>query len=1434
MALEAVSLDVWCVAVVLALALLEDSSPAQEPFLAKGGRAEAAIVVGEKAGVFDRWVAGELQRYLKQLSGAELPIVASDKAPAGKPLIALGGPQANPLAAAAQEKRQASFGGLKPDGFLLKRIELGGVPVLLAGGNGEAATMYAAYELLERLGVVFQLTNDIIPEKKPDLALPALDVRMEPAFKDRGMHCWHGIRWYMGLADFRREIDQLAKLKMNVLQFYWGMGGPWAEFSYGGKAVEMTATKESGFVAWPGASGTASSVKVGRECFPQDGYMGPPEFARVHTPQEAWRAAREFLREVIRYAHSRKVKVWLAMGEIPFVPPSAAPPGSRRGRSFYCGVALPPSDPAVLDVWEAAVRSMIESYPEADRYWVVSGSELLGSSKPVHDIPANDPQLQAFISDYARLRPLIPPKPKAAADLGLVDLDLADIAAADKLVRRIKARYPGAKLGAELIFRGGQLRALDAALPKDVALMNMVNFAGETAMSFFGGIEGRDLVVWPRITDDGCELNMQLNATMYDHDEVIPGGLRHGVTGILGQLNKARGAEQSAQYIAEGAWNPSINCRSFYERYLGRLYGPDARETLLKAFLLLEENEKALGWHGRRGLMSTWCAACRMGVGLRSVNLKDEKLKLDPQELQRAIKAAEGERAFWDGRAAHCREALELLREARPKVPAGSREELDYVIYKTEGFITVFEELSAASAANAAFDRALLAWSDGKVEEAARQFAECQKALERANRLVRHAAEQMVPYARLEPTERHILWILNKALPSHEAAQRYLAEAIARLGQKATALENGRLGLSFDEKTGTLAAIRNKLAGESYAVRDDLFEIEAADFRVGQADAKLVALERQPGTLKATYGAGALTIEVAYTLRGENHFAEKHLTLTSNRPYGLKKVVLSRPTFSAPELKIVPYRYPKFERKPGEEPTCTFFGRTASGGFFTGVEVPFDASALKEQQVTLSYAPSLKVAAGEKVACEPAYFGVYRRSPNDREEKDLPLWSESEAMVAMASAVLGPPRFGLVPMACGWHCEMAHGAYTEQSVEADMKSLDFLAECGIDWVSDSHPWGGETEKMNTLGANDKYEPGPLVRKFLEHARKLGIKVVMWPTMNNTHPWKGGKPFRADKPEWLMTPLRNANCMGSKPFLEWLTRVNLDGMATDYYKSWAMDGDFFGGGGWYTTIVPVKCPSDKHDHLPGDSNYACQHALDELVASVRKQHPDAYIWLLRPPMDLGVWSLRNADVSFTLLESGTGKNLAAGDQIRTWARVRLHRDFFPHYLDQPLLFPSRAGANAKTPSTWPSANLDYILLSALSCSPNQLYYLPTKSGIPDADKATLRGWLDWGRKNANYLNVRKDLPEWPAAGRVDGSAHIVGDRGLVFLFNSGKAPLEGQFALTQESIGLARNGTFLVTQEYPPSDRRVQAAHGEAVRWPVPGETATILRVRPGD
>src|SRR5947209_968394 len=92
-----------------------------------------------------------------------------------------------------------------------------------------------------------------------------------------------------------------------------------------------------------------------------------------------------------------------------------------------------------------------------------------------------------------------------------------------------------------------------------------------------------------------------------------------------------------------------------------------------------------------------------------------------------------------------------------------------------------------------------------------------------------------------------------------------------------------------------------------------------------------------------------------------------------------------------------------------------------------------------------------------------------------------------------------------------------------------------------------------------------------------------------------------------------------------------------GMRTGYFPGWSMDGDFFGSGG---IVIPVNCQSDQHDHLPGDSNYACEQALNHMMARILQAYPHTYIGSMwRPAMDLGIWSNRYTDSVFTLDEMG---------------------------------------------------------------------------------------------------------------------------------------------------------------------------------------------------
>jgi hypothetical protein len=241
----------------------------------------------------------------------------------------------------------------------------------------------------------------------------------------------------------------------------------------------------------------------------------------------------------------------------------------------------------------------------------------------------------------------------------------------------------------------------------------------------------------------------------------------------------------------------------------------------------------------------------------------------------------------------------------------------------------------------------------------------------------------------------------------------------------------------------------------------------------------------------------------------------------------------------------------------------------------------------------------------------------------------------------------------------------------------------------------------------------------------------------------------------------------------------------------------------------------------------------------MIKEVLQFQSKTYMYTWRPAMDLGIWSNRLLDSVFPLDELGSPEPLAGlsdqplnvvmGDKARRWSRMRVHRHFFPHYVDQPPTF--AAPKSMKGPD-WPSEKIDYVMLSALSSSPNQLYYLPTKAGIPARDKTEIRKWLDWGRKNIRYLQVRKDLPQWPEAGKVDGNAHIIEDGGLIFLFNPNLTPLPGRFRLDRESLGITKGNRFEVAQTYPVSEAKQQMNLGQEVVWEVPAQTAIVLSLAP--
>ena len=80
------------------------------------------------------------------------------------------------------------------------------------------------------------------------------------------------------------------------------------------------------------------------------------------------------------------------------MPLNMAPP-TAYGDQYYCGTPVPYGDPALVAIWEAAARSMIETYPEADAYGIYTTE---------HHLPVSDAPTRQLLKQHAAVRKQIP------------------------------------------------------------------------------------------------------------------------------------------------------------------------------------------------------------------------------------------------------------------------------------------------------------------------------------------------------------------------------------------------------------------------------------------------------------------------------------------------------------------------------------------------------------------------------------------------------------------------------------------------------------------------------------------------------------------------------------------------------------------------------------------------------------------------------------------------------------------------------------------------------------------------------------------------------------------------------------------------------------------------------------------------------------------
>jgi hypothetical protein len=167
-----------------------------------------------------------------------------------------------------------------------------------------------------------------------------------------------------------------------------------------------------------------------------------------------------------------------------------------------------------------------------------------------------------------------------------------------------------------------------------------------------------------------------------------------------------------------------------------------------------------------------------------------------------------------------------------------------------------------------------------------------------------------------------------------------------------------------------------------------------------------------------------------------------------------------------------------------------------------------------------------------------------------------------------------------------------------------------------------------------------------------------------------------------------------------------------------------------------------------------------------------------------------------------------------------------------------------------------ADFEFGLLTSISASS----YCQMGGGFAglarESNRKFLAKWRAWATENYAFLKVKRDLFDCPGYTRIDGSAHILKDRGFLFLFPGGfhsndydrreegknlaasvrSLPRTARAAVPlQRWIGLEENPSAFcqLVELYPQAGRSLGVfRYGEELQYDMPRESAVVLALEP--
>lgn len=683
-------------------------------------------------------------------------------------------------------------------------------------------------------------------------------------------------------------------------------------------------------------------------------------------------------------------------------------------------------------------------------------------------------------------------------------------------------------------------------------------------------------------------------------------------------------------------------------------------------------------------------------------------------------------------------------------------------------------------------------------------------------------------------------------------------------GESSLKLENHHVSVEIDRMNGAVRSIRDKELNITNAFSGIGFEVTTATGTIRSI--KALEADVKDGKAVLRFADGGLELKLHYTLGVDDRFVEKWLDIKAadGKPYFLKSVVLEdTKTTAFQEIHFhddqTIWHCPINLFLRGDKGGCfaglqyPYWDLTQKGkeGFRLGYQPNYQVAA-GELNVSEKYFLGVYRKEGIQRVSQGPYPGRgrspllswghtglgqhFKGGKIPPEVTDVPIevldWGEVWAMQAFMRSIqpddLQLPEEGYWVWQNGWWAGL---------FDPKPAILDTLKEAGIHDIMTAHTWYGRGNHPNLeaylykmrvdplgfpqdaavaglAGTNpgagwhapqevklDAFKPGefttdfkapPAMQKFIDYGKQVGVHVSSFAVP--------GLLFEA-KPEWRSLDEkgnpsqylfgRGVSCPANDDYMK--HALALHEAVFDQYQPrwWGWDGRWLS----YWEVPSYRpgplgggidaCHAKDHGHLPGDNLYKEWKNIQAFLKTIRQKHPrlclESYLGLKRGEP----WTLRYLNSTDNYYETN------GADMNRYQAWHNQNDRFRPVYKNYSAIF-------GETP-----AQFQYNVISTLSMS-SYCQIGPGFKGLAHAEnREFLKKWRVWASKNYAYLKVKRDLFDCPGEAAIDGSAHLIKDRGFLFLLSVGKQAARASIPLNRW-LGLDENPTALyqVKEVYP--------------------------------